>query len=166
MVPSEAEPPAPEPEQTRAVRTPHRDRVFAFRDFILATYSLEYLQGGGGGGDGWILDVAGGKGDLSWLFANGAPRLRSVIVDPRVTDHKKVAAAARWHWEHHRGGLDAAALAGVVAERGPQGRLGTMGLAPPYRPATHLRAFLDAPMLSRLADARAGLAAGESVIKC
>jgi hypothetical protein len=123
------------------VRTPHRDRVFAFRDFILATFPLggALLQGGhsagdasgagagtgtgigmgsgggggggGGGGDGggmgegagegggegggWVLDVAGGKGDLSWLLTNAAPRLRSVIVDPRATVLRPLATTNR-----------------------------------------------------------------------
>mmetsp|Transcript_66240 Transcript_66240/g.209391 ORF Transcript_66240/g.209391 Transcript_66240/m.209391 type:complete len:335 (-) Transcript_66240:422-1426(-) len=161
-----------------AAPTPPRDRVFAFRDFILKTYPLDYLQGapgggpdGPGGGDGpsgpcggWILDVAGGKGDLSWLFANCAPRLKSVIVDPRVTSHKKIESTARWQWEHHRGGTDPEALARIVAEKGPQGRLSTMGgLAPPYRVAAHLRVFLDEPLLAKLAEARAAAADGGGV---
>jgi hypothetical protein len=48
------------------------------RQFLLDTYS-DYLQTGA-----VILDVAGGKGDLSWLLAN-VDDLDSVVVDPRLT---------------------------------------------------------------------------------
>jgi hypothetical protein len=61
-----------------------KNRVFLFREFILATYG-DYLESEGGGAT--ILDVAGGKGDLSWLFAN-VDGIDAVVVDPRLTHQK------------------------------------------------------------------------------
>jgi hypothetical protein len=61
-----------------------KNRVFLFREFILATYG-DYLQSEGGGAT--ILDIAGGKGDLSWLFAN-VDGIDAVVVDPRLTHQK------------------------------------------------------------------------------
>jgi hypothetical protein len=63
-----------------------KNRVFLFREFILATYG-DYLESEGGGAT--ILDVAGGKGDLSWLFAN-VDGIDAVVVDPRLTHQKQL----------------------------------------------------------------------------
>ena len=79
------------------VTVPRRERVYSFRDFVLDTFG-EHLRGDPAC---WILDVAGGKGDLSWLFVNDPPHVTSVIVDPRPTDHSKMARTAEWHWENH-----------------------------------------------------------------
>lgn len=38
---------------------PQRERVFAFRDFVRQHFTMRHLP---------VLDVAGGKGDLSWLL--------------------------------------------------------------------------------------------------
>ena len=55
---------------------PRRDRVNCLRDFILEYYSLAYLRSGP------VLDVAGGKGDLSWLLRNADG------IDAMVGDHE------------------------------------------------------------------------------
>ena len=60
---------------------PRRDRVATFRDFVLQTFPNV---------SGVVLDVAGGRGDLSWLFAN-ADGIDAVVVDPRPTDHRKIS---------------------------------------------------------------------------
>ena len=57
--------------------TSRKNRVFVFRDFIRQTYP--YLTP-----DAVILDVAGGKGDLSWLLTN-VDGWQSIVVDPRPT---------------------------------------------------------------------------------
>lgn len=61
---------------TRALS--RKNRVFVFREFLLRTYG-EYLAKGA-----TVLDVAGGKGDLSWLLRN-VDGVDSVVADPRIT---------------------------------------------------------------------------------
>lgn len=55
-----------------------KNRVFVFREFLLSRYNN--LNDGD-----VVLDVAGGKGDLSWLLSN-VDDLRSVVLDPRKTN--------------------------------------------------------------------------------
>ena len=62
-------------ESTRAAS--RKARVYIFREFLLQTYG-DYLSPGD-----VVLDVAGGKGDLSWLLKN-VDDLESIVVDPRV----------------------------------------------------------------------------------
>jgi len=68
-----------------------KHRVYVFREFLLKTYG-NYLQGASenkndDGGHAIILDVAGGKGDLSWILHN-VDDFQSIVVDPRRTvDH-------------------------------------------------------------------------------
>jgi hypothetical protein len=57
-----------------------KNRIFVFHDFLESTYGIEYLR------QGVVLDVAGGKGDLSWLFQN-VHLVESVVVDPRATSN-------------------------------------------------------------------------------
>jgi hypothetical protein len=69
---------------------PQRERVFAFRAFVLRCFGA--MNGAP------VLDVAGGKGDLSWLLKN-ADGLDAIVVDPRVTDHTKITRTAMWHYQ-------------------------------------------------------------------
>jgi hypothetical protein len=61
-----------------------KNRVHVMRTFLLETYlhnnnrGCHYLNRGD-----IVLDVAGGKGDLSWLLKN-IDGLDSIVVDPRV----------------------------------------------------------------------------------
>jgi hypothetical protein len=55
-----------------------KNRVFVFHEFLVSTYGIGYLR------RGTVLDVAGGKGDLSWLLEN-LSRVQSVVLDPRTT---------------------------------------------------------------------------------
>jgi hypothetical protein len=55
-----------------------KNRVHVMRTFLLETYHGRFLNKGD-----IVLDVAGGKGDLSWLFKN-IDGLDSIVVDPRV----------------------------------------------------------------------------------
>ena len=68
---------------------PQRERVFAFRAFVLRCFGART--------EAPVLDVAGGKGDLSWLLKN-ADGLDAIVVDPRVTDHTKIMRTAMWHY--------------------------------------------------------------------
>jgi hypothetical protein len=55
-----------------------KHRVYIFREFLLDTYAT-YLSAGD-----IVLDVAGGKGDLSWILCN-VDDIQSVVMDPRRT---------------------------------------------------------------------------------
>ena len=79
---------------------PQRERIFAFRAFVLRCFGAAHPHGAP------VLDVAGGKGDLSWLLKN-ADGLDAIVVDPRVTDHTKITRTAMWHYQMlgHAGGV-------------------------------------------------------------
>ena len=53
-----------------------------FRIFLIKVYGLGYLSSGS------VLDVAGGKGDLSWELAN-LNNIRAVLVEPRQSSFGK-----------------------------------------------------------------------------
>jgi hypothetical protein len=64
-----------------------KNRVYVLREFLLETYG-DYLSVGD-----TVLDVAGGKGDLSWLLHN-IDDFKSVVMDPRRTkDHIEKSVA-------------------------------------------------------------------------
>lgn len=75
--------------ETEERKTPRRHRVFALRTFILERFPRVTTPGT------VVLDVAGGKGDLSWLLWNG-DGIDSVVCDPRVCDHSKLQGHALW----------------------------------------------------------------------
>lgn len=75
---------SPPPPSTRAFS--RKNRVHVFREFLLRTYGA-YLSK-----DSVVLDVAGGKGDLSWLLTN-VDELDSVVADPRITKHAHLVKA-------------------------------------------------------------------------
>jgi hypothetical protein len=58
-----------------------KSRVFVFLDFLTTTYGVDFLR------EGVVLDIAGGKGDLSWLLRN-LHRVDSVVADPRRTSDR------------------------------------------------------------------------------
>jgi hypothetical protein len=69
---------------TRALS--RKTRVYAFRDFLIQFYGDYLLHGRPKRVQypffGHVLDVAGGKGDLSWLLSN-VDKIPSVVLDPR-----------------------------------------------------------------------------------
>jgi hypothetical protein len=126
------------------VVTPRRYRVFTLREFILKMYDMSYLK------SGTILDVAGGKGDLSWLFTN-ADGLESVVVDPRITDHKKLTGTCEW-------------LEGHPVEKltwsDPSSKqfqpLTLLRIQQPFLPAKHIRMFMDQECVDMLPPSSIG----------
>ena len=72
------------PPSTRAFS--RKNRVYVFREFLLRTYGAYLCK------DSIVLDVAGGKGDLSWLLTN-VDELDSVVADPRITKHAHLVKA-------------------------------------------------------------------------
>ncbi|GAX10811.1 hypothetical protein FisN_1Hu352 [Fistulifera solaris] len=71
-----------------------KNRVYVFREFLLETYGSDYLSQGD-----VVLDIAGGKGDLSWLLSN-ADGYRSIVVDPRPTQHQHVLRSIDYLRKH------------------------------------------------------------------
>jgi len=78
-----------------------KNRVYVLRDFLLRKYENDCLLRQANGevrvdygseNDDYrvvVLDVAGGKGDLSWLLRN-VDGIESVVVDPRVTSCRRL----------------------------------------------------------------------------
>lgn len=84
-LPSE-ESPAAEAQRDRSLRAySKKHRVYVFREFLIETYG-DYLrqEASASSSQPVVLDVAGGKGDLSWLLHN-VDDWKAVVVDPRRT---------------------------------------------------------------------------------
>ena len=90
-LPADARPPAPdlsgvstaEGDGVHGDDAPHSERAQVFGDWVLATFA-QVLQGGGDGGEPGrhgVLDVAGGKGELSLHLTLAGQRC--TLVDPR-----------------------------------------------------------------------------------
>jgi hypothetical protein len=78
-----------------------KNRVFVFRDFLWETYGHPKIESGSylKAGD-FVLDVAGGKGDLSWLFQN-VDGVSSVVVDPRsLSSSNHLIRSVDWLCDH------------------------------------------------------------------
>lgn len=98
-------PPAPLPSiipsnksSTRALS--RRNRVYVYRDFLLSTFP--HLESSSSSDDDAacnILDVAGGRGDLSWIL-NNIDGLNSIIADPRVPNHKSLIKSTEFLLTH------------------------------------------------------------------
>ncbi|KAF9374835.1 hypothetical protein CPB97_011866 [Podila verticillata] len=65
-----------DPHQT-TTKNQHRERSLYFAQWLLQTFSREFLESGSG-----VLDIAGGRGDLSWELQT-RQGVRSTIVEPR-----------------------------------------------------------------------------------
>ena len=70
-----------------------KNRVYVFREFLLDTYR-DYLAQGD-----VVLDVAGGKGDLSWLLTN-IDEFCSIVVDPRVSKSQHIVKSLKYLRSH------------------------------------------------------------------
>jgi len=93
-----------------------------------------------------ILDIAGGKGDLSWLLCN-ADSLRCVTIDPRPSDHKSLNSLA--YYCHENPAIAVKRAEGVIAGVG-QG-MGMLNLGPgPYVTPSRIRMFFDAALVAEL----------------
>jgi hypothetical protein len=120
-------------EKTTSIRAASRkNRVYVFRDFLLQKYDLHE-------GD-VVLDVAGGKGDLSWLLRN-VDGIDSVVVDPRIVKNYHIVKSIRYLREHPE----------AVQERSVPNRPTYQPLAAllPKLDGTHVDAF-DSPRHLRM----------------
>lgn len=86
---SETPPATPAISSNRAAS--RKTRVYVFREFVNKEYSLEPGS--------VVLDIAGGKGDLSWLLRN-VDGVNSVVVDPRVTMANHIIRSIKYLKEH------------------------------------------------------------------
>ncbi|KAG0374598.1 hypothetical protein BGX24_010184, partial [Mortierella sp. AD032] len=67
---------ASDPHQ-KTTKNQHRERALYFAKWLIDTFSGEFLTSGSG-----VLDVAGGRGDLSWELQT-RQGIRSTVVEPR-----------------------------------------------------------------------------------
>jgi len=116
------------------VRNSHKNT--AFRIFLMKTYGLDFLQ------RGVVLDVAGGKGELSWELQN-LMGVESVVVDPRPL----TLSAIERKWT--QGMFEPKRFGPVFAKWYPACEDGC-SKRKPERPS-HLRCFFEADTFSRLA---------------
>ena len=126
----------PAPQKRSPAATPRRDRVDVFRRWACETFGKQ-------DGEGTVLDVAGGKGDLSWLLAN-ADGMDAVVCDPRPVDHSKLERRASWL--HARLVEGRETIESLTAQHGPQGALAKLQvsqLKPPFRQPGHLQVYFD-----------------------
>ncbi|KAG0300999.1 hypothetical protein BGZ98_008708 [Dissophora globulifera] len=67
---------ASDPHQ-RTTKNQHRERALYFAHWLIETFSRDFLNAGAG-----VLDIAGGRGDLSWELQT-RQGIQSTIVEPR-----------------------------------------------------------------------------------
>ncbi|KAF9905764.1 hypothetical protein EC991_001302 [Linnemannia zychae] len=67
---------ASDPHQ-KTTKNQHRERALYFAKWLIDTFSREFLNSGSG-----VLDIAGGRGDLSWELQT-RQGIRSTVVEPR-----------------------------------------------------------------------------------
>ena len=70
-----------------------KNRVYVLREFLFRNYSSCLTPRSA------ILDVAGGKGDLSWLLRN-IDGINSFIADPRTPNHRRLVKSVQFLLDH------------------------------------------------------------------
>ena len=119
---------------------PRRDRIHVLREFMLETFDC--LQKSNKGIDIVVLDVAGGRGDLSFVLVN-ADHFNAVVVDPRLPDHDKIATTCAWYAQHQDEAAEQAASGQALAR---------LKLQPPYKAPQHLSLFFEEELLQVLSQ--------------
>eukprot|EP00571_Detonula_confervacea_P007240 CAMPEP_0172329958 /NCGR_PEP_ID=MMETSP1058-20130122/61151_1 /TAXON_ID=83371 /ORGANISM="Detonula confervacea, Strain CCMP 353" /LENGTH=319 /DNA_ID=CAMNT_0013047153 /DNA_START=188 /DNA_END=1147 /DNA_ORIENTATION=+ len=76
---------------TRAQSKKHR--IYVLRDFLFRTYPSSLAR------DCTVLDVAGGRGDLSWILRN-VDGVNSIIADPRIPNHRRLVKSVNFLLDH------------------------------------------------------------------
>lgn len=118
-------------------------RVYILREFLLKTYN-NYLKEGSS-----VLDVAGGKGDLSWLLKN-FDGINSIVVDPRITKHDHLLKSINY-LKNNPAEAQARATPNLPTYQ-PLAAL-LPKLTDTYRTPGHLRIFLDADLVEAVKEA-------------
>lgn len=70
-----------------------KNRVYVLRSFLLEKYPELLIPGSA------IADIAGGKGDLSWILSN-ADGLDPIVCDPRVAKHTHLLRSVHYLFDH------------------------------------------------------------------
>jgi hypothetical protein len=70
-------------------------RVYVLRDFLFRNYSSTLTMAMGP----TVLDVAGGKGDLSWILRN-IDGVNSIVADPRTPNHRRLLKSVEFLLNH------------------------------------------------------------------
>ena len=73
-----------------------RNRVYVYRDFLLSKFPHMTSSSDTACN---ILDVAGGRGDLSWILHN-IDGINSIIADPRIPNHKSLIKSTEFLLAH------------------------------------------------------------------
>ena len=85
------QPPATIPYNENSTRaSSKKHRVYVLRDFLHNTYSSILVPN-----SSTILDVAGGRGDLSWILQN-IDGCNSIIADPRIPNHRRLVKSVNF----------------------------------------------------------------------
>ncbi|KAL3783698.1 hypothetical protein ACHAW5_005183 [Stephanodiscus triporus] len=121
----------------RYVRNQHKNSVF--RIFLMRTYGIDYVNR-----DGVVLDVAGGKGELSFELLNLSGTGTCVVVDPRPLN----LGLVRGKWKK---GLYEPRRVGVFSRWYPACEEGCSDREP--RSPGHIRCLFDGDTFARFASA-------------
>ena len=77
-----------------------KNRVYVLRDFLFRTYpSSLFERDSASASDCTVLDVAGGRGDLSWILKN-IDGINSIIADPRIPNHRRLVKSVNFLLDH------------------------------------------------------------------
>ncbi len=87
---------------TRAYSKKHR--IYVLRDFLLRNYPLLLTSSSSSSSSSsttisTVLDVAGGRGDLSWILHN-VDGIDSIVADPRTPNHRRMVKSAKFLVDH------------------------------------------------------------------
>jgi hypothetical protein len=121
-----------------------KNRVFVFRQFLLHTYR-DYLEEGC-----TVLDVAGGKGDLSWLLAN-VDKINSVVVDPRITKQQHLVRSVEF-LKQNPDEAKKRAVPGLPTFQPLATLISKLEVSAEFAKPRHLRILLDQALVDALAD--------------
>lgn len=140
------------PTSTRAAS--RKNRVYELRRFLLETYPDLFSsrqEGDKKDKPSIVLDVAGGKGDLSWLLVNtiDSAEIASVVVDPRLTKHKHLCKSVSYLRDH-----PAEAILRAIPDQPTHQPLAALleKIPATFRRTHHLRLLLDNYLVEAIQD--------------
>jgi len=109
-----------------------KNNVYKFLEFVVATFPSNPSS------PTRVLDVAGGKGDLSWLLQhiNPAPSFVSCVCDPHNTNHSHITKSVAYLMSHPEDALERS-LPGDGYQ--PLAVILPFLAPPPYNAPRHLR---------------------------
>jgi hypothetical protein len=127
-----------------------KSRVFVLREFLWDAYG-DLLSSARA--DGVIIDVAGGKGDLSWLLTN-VDDLASVIVDPRLPKDHLVRSVE--YLKSHPEEMHRRAVPGLPTYQPLAGLIPKLEEKNAFAKPKHLRILVNQELVDAVRSARRG----------